>query len=214
MNSKKHIIFDLDGTLIDSFEIVRELLNTMRTRRKLPPLSFNQLRPLLSIGGTHLISEALGLDKSEAAGKLKEFRQRYLEIPTPLDSIYPGAVETLRRLKVEGFLLSICTNKPRNLAEKILAETGIIEYIDSMCAGGDIESPKPDPRNIAACLVQGLKPTSLLLVGDSTIDQKLATNAGISFIFHTGGYNDGVDESQVSAKYSHYGDFPYDLILD
>jgi phosphoglycolate phosphatase len=211
MNSKRHIIFDLDGTLIDSFEIVRELLDTMRARRRLPPLSHNQLRPLISIGGTHMISEALGLNKSEAAGKLMEFRQRYLEIPTPLESIYPGAVETLRRLKDEGFLLSICTNKPRNLAEKILDETGIIDFIDSMCAGGDIESPKPDPRNIAACLVQGLKPTLLLLVGDSSIDQKLAANAGISFIFHTGGYNDGVDESSVFAKFDAYDKFPYEI---
>jgi phosphoglycolate phosphatase len=197
----KHLIFDLDGTLVDSALVISRILNQMRNERGLLPLEREQFTHWISLGAEQLLSRALVLDVDTASDHLADFRDRYMLLPTPAESVYRGVHLALSDLAEQGVQLSICTNKPRRLAEKVLAETGLGKYFPFVCAGGDYASPKPDPINLFACVNYFEIPAAdTFLVGDSTVDQDCASNANIGFIFHAKGYDDGVNA--ISAKVS------------
>jgi len=201
----KLVIYDLDGTLIDSAFIVQSIINQMREEQGRDPIDKEKLIPWLSLGGEDLISNSLEVSGDDVNRCLGEFRDRYSETPTPVESVYVGAMETLERLHELNIKLAICTNKPRKLAEKVLKETGLFDKFSFISAGGDLLTKKPDPRNIELCF-EGLStaPKTSILVGDSTIDQRLAKLVGVPFIQYAPGYDDGVDISDFSYKINHH----------
>lgn len=187
------IVYDLDGTLVDSAIIVQDILNDMRSELGKPSLSKSDLIPWLSLGGEDLVGNALEVSTNSLSQAVSEFRRRYYLRPTPLDSVYPGVLETLERLAGESNRLALCTNKPRNLAEKVLRETGLARFFAFVSAGGDLPSKKPDRRNLDICLSYfSVSADEAVLVGDSKVDQMTAKTAGVSFVLFAGGYNDGV----------------------
>jgi phosphoglycolate phosphatase len=201
----KLVIYDLDGTLIDSALIVQSIINQMRREQGRDPIDKEKLIPWLSLGGEDLISNSLEVSGAELNRCLGEFRDRYYETPTPVKSVYVGAMETLERLHQLNIKLAICTNKPRKLADKVLTETGLFDKFSFISAGGDLPTKKPDPRNIELCF-KGLStaPKASIMVGDSTIDQRLAKLAGVPFIQYAPGYDDGVIVDDVSYKINHH----------
>ena len=204
----EHLIFDLDGTLVDSASVIAFVLNEMRFESSLPPLESLQFAKWISLGADLLVSNALELEHSAVEKPLADFRHRYAQLPTPVDSVYPGVHGVLRRVSGLGVRLSVCTNKPRRLAEKVLLETGLSEFFPFVCAGGDLASPKPDPANLFACVTYFKTPISrTYLVGDSRTDQVCAKNADMGFIFHSKGYDDGVDVSTTIASFEDYHSF-------
>jgi phosphoglycolate phosphatase len=214
MNIRAHVVFDLDGTLVDSAHVVRELLNGLREERGLPPITQQELLPLLSLGGVPMLQGAVVKDFEEAAKALEIFRARYAKLPTPIGSVYPGVVETLQALRGANVPMSICTNKPRNLANKVLNETGLSKYFRHVCAGDDLPSRKPDRANLQACLTySSIEALPVYLVGDSKIDEALAFNGGVPFWFFSSGYDDGVNVADAAAVFSNYKEFPIKKIL-
>lgn len=187
------IVYDLDGTLIDSTVTVAMLLNDMRAEQGLDQLTINDYRPWLSIGGKAMLAAALNITETEAAPLLFSFRARYLNISTDPATVYADTHSTLSTLQSAGIRLGLCTNKPRVLTEKVLTETGLGEFFEFICAGQDLPTNKPHPDNLNVCL-QALNsaPGNSLVVGDSRIDQLLAENCGTDFAFFSGGYDDGV----------------------
>lgn len=187
------IVYDLDGTLIDSAVTVTALLNDMRAEHALPPLAINDYKPWLSIGGKAMVAAALGISQAEAEPLLRSFRTRYLKLPTDPATTYPDVHFTLSTLRSADIRLGLCTNKPRALTEKILAETGLDIFFDVVSAGQDLTTSKPHPDNLNICLHSlSSQPNETLVIGDSRIDQCLAEVCGTSFAFFTGGYDDGV----------------------
>jgi phosphoglycolate phosphatase len=198
------IVYDLDGTLINSAITVTALLNDLRAEHRLGPLSINDYKPWLSIGGKAMLAATLRISEDEAAPLLVTFRERYLNIPTDPSTIYSGVHTTLSTLRSAGIRLGLCTNKPRALAEKTLAETSLGDFFDVVCAGQDLPTSKPHPDNLNACLnaLHSL-PGDALVVGDSRIDQILAKSCGSDFAFFSRGYDDGV-EIEASMHTLHY----------
>ncbi|MDD2741891.1 MAG: HAD-IA family hydrolase [Rhodocyclaceae bacterium] len=199
------IVYDLDGTLVDSAMTVTALLNDLRIEYGLPPLAINHYKPWLSTGGKAMIAAALGIDEAEAGPLLLDFRARYLNQPTDPASVYPDVHLTLSTLRSAGIRLGLCTNKPRTLTDKVLTETALGDFFDVVCAGQDLSTSKPHPDNLNVCL-QGLnsQPEETLVIGDSKIDQCLAEACGTSFAFFFGGYDDGVrTEASVLTLHHH-----------
>lgn len=188
------VIYDLDGTLVDSAATVTALLNGLRAECDQPPLAREALTPWLSVGGKALIAAALAIPETSAQPYLDTFRSRYQTLPSDPKTLYPEVHQTLATLKAAGIRLGLCTNKPRPLADKLLNELGLAEYFDATCAGNDLPTTKPHPDNLRACLqALGSHAEESVVVGDSKVDQALAQACGSAFAFFRGGYDDGVD---------------------
>lgn len=202
------IIFDLDGTLVDSAPIVGTILNELRFELGLATLPLRSFYDWISLGGADLVVNALGIEKYDADIYLSKFRTRYFEMTTPRDSVYPNVFSMLSRLRKNGFKLSICTNKPRRLVDKVLLETELSGYFDYVLAGDDISTKKPNPENVDKCLLaMNATPGSVVLVGDSTVDEASARNSGVEFAFFSEGYDDGVDRQSAIISFSDHADF-------
>lgn len=199
------VIYDLDGTLIDSAGVVISILNQMKYELGGSPIDKDALIPWLSLGGESLITNALGVSNTEVSTYLEDFRARYLQIPTPKSAMYPGVYEALDSLEAAGVNLALCTNKPRKLAEKVLHETGLIDKFTFMSAGGDLPTQKPNPKNLEICLnYYDALPKDVLFVGDSSIDQTLCKSLGVPFVHYLPGYDDGVSGDVANYKIEHH----------
>lgn len=201
------VIYDLDGTLIDSAATVAALLNELRAECAQPPLAREAYTPWLSIGGRALVAAALEIPESAAQPYLDTFRARYQTLPTDPKTLYPEVRQTLATLKAAGIRLGLCTNKPRPLTDKILKELGLGDYFGASCAGSDLPTAKPHPDNLLACLhALGSLAQESLVVGDSKIDQALAKTCGSAFAFFRGGYDDGVDTDNCALTLQEHRD--------
>lgn len=209
MNIRVHLVFDLDGTLVDTAKVVGELIAQMRADRGLAPLEREKLISYMSIGGLEMMKGVLDVEENEAETALGCFRNKYIETQTPFDHVYPGVPETLTALADSGAILSICTNKPRALALKVLSETGLLHYFRRISAGDDLPTRKPNRLNLEACLDPGeYNSMQILMVGDSTVDEALSRDAGVPFWFFSGGYDDGVTANRADKSFSCYKQFP------
>jgi len=195
------ILFDLDGTLVDSANETSAVLNAMRAERGLGPLEDSQFRPLISYGAGSLVKSALNPRDEDLQPLIDAFRAQYSTLKTPISSIYPSVVETLSALKKRGLKLGICTNKPQNLCENVLRDTALAGFFECVIAGGPAIRPKPhyEPVHLAMSDL-GADVSTTVLVGDSTTDQRAAQAAGVPFIFFASGYDDGVVEDQTVAS--------------
>lgn len=206
--SKHLIIYDLDGTLVDSLEVVQLILNELRQGLGLLPLQRADFFPWISLGGEDLISNALELDEADEILRfLNIFRARYYELPTPGGTIFDGVFVCLEYLRTKGYQLAICTNKPRRLAEKILNETDLNIFFEFINAGGDLPTKKPSKNNAQVCLDYfGVTAQAALIVGDSSVDQELAKAVDVPFVFYTHGYDDGVNKESIEYELEHHSD--------
>lgn len=186
----RQIIFDLDGTLVDSCAVCVQILSDMLVDRRsdhcIDPVS---ARPWMSIGGARMVAELLGPASLDAERDIEEFRARYERVLTPPETLFAGVKEGLSRLSAAGFNLSICSNKPQNLCDKVLEDTGLAPLFDVVVGLRPDLKRKPAPDMLQAAL-QALnsRPEDCLYVGDSEIDHQVATEAGLPFVFMSYGY--------------------------
>ena len=202
----KLIVYDLDGTLLDTAIVVLDLINLFREELKKPKLSQKEILPWLSMGGQKMIENALDLDANNSMNYLDKFRKKYLNTLTPKGCIYPEVEKTLEVLSKE-YYLSICTNKPRKLAEKVLKETNLNDYFNYMCAGDDLTTKKPNRANLENCLEYfSVRENETVYVGDSTVDQKLANACKVKYLQYCPGYDDGVVHDYNTYKMQKHSD--------
>jgi phosphoglycolate phosphatase len=186
----RHIIFDLDGTLVDSCGICVEILSDMLVERGsdhvIDPVFARQY---MSRGGQDMVAALLGPACTDPATELAEFRARYQDYYTPADALYSGVAESLSRLHSEGFSLAICSNKPQQLCEKVLEDTGLASYFSVILGSQPGLRTKPAPDLLEAVLerLDG-HPRECLFVGDSEIDHAVAEAASMPFLFMRYGY--------------------------
>lgn len=201
------IVYDLDGTLIDSAIVVAELLNELRAERGLPALTMDDYKPWLSIGGRAMVAAALNIHESDATAPLAAFRSRYHQRPTDPSTVFPDVRNTLTTLQRMGLKLGLCTNKPRALTDKVLRETELHDFFTSVCAGNDLPTAKPHPDNLRVCLdALDAVAHDTLVIGDSRVDQQLAHASGADFAFFSGGYDDGVKLTEDTPIIRHHSD--------
>ena len=208
----KGVIFDLDGTLIDSAPMVAGILNALRMEMGLAPLDAAAFVPWISLGGEQLIANALNTCEESTKQHLIEFRRRYATLSTPMECIYPKIDLVLTSLKNQGIALGIVTNKPRQLVDNVMQQTWLGSFFDHrhVIAGDDLPTRKPNPANLLTGISRfPLSTENAILVGDSTVDQHMARLAKVRFCFFSSGYDDGVLREEAHSIFADYDDFPH-----
>lgn len=189
--SQPVIIFDLDGTLIDSAPAIHAVSNLELGLRGLPLLPLERVRSFVGRGTSHLVSCLLEASGQEPDGPLHaevcdSFLIRYaqqLEGNTP----YPRVLEALRDLKAAGYALGLCTNKPLAPTRAVLDHLGLAPLFSSVVAGDSCATRKPDPEMLHQS-IRLLGGGRAIYVGDSEVDAETAQNAGAPFALYTEGY--------------------------
>jgi len=186
----RHLVFDLDGTLVDSCGICVDILGAMLYDRGsdhvIDPL---YARPFMSQGGQTMVTSLLGPAAVDPAADLVEFRSRYAATKTPMTALFPGVADGLRALHALGFTLSICSNKPQNLCEQVLKDTGLKSLFSVVVGGQTGLRPKPATDLMDHMLAQlGARPWECVYIGDSELDDEVAMALAMPFKFLTYGY--------------------------
>lgn len=210
------VLFDLDGTLVDTLgDIVREVNSALRGHG-LPVLSRAEARDLVGVGGTALVeASARKAEGPPSPALVARAHQAYLDgyaaNPAQEARPYPGAVTLLRRLRAAGVRTALCTNKAGPVTERLLSALGLERYFDAVVTGdaGVRRKPAPDPLHHALALTGG---ASALMVGDSTYDLRAARAAGMPAAWVGFGYGapdaaappdlklDGLDDLETAAR--------------
>ena len=183
------ILFDLDGTLVDTAPDLAYALNTLLLEHNLEKKPYADIEPLVSFGGKALVG--MGFDCDESHPKFSERHQRLLEIYTnnidKYSATFPGIDALIVLLKKQGLLWGIVTNKPENLTQLLLKKLNI--QPDVVVCGNTLEYNKPHPAPLLyACAQLAVEPKSCLFIGDDKNDMIAGKNAGIKTVAVTYGY--------------------------
>lgn len=180
------LVFDLDGTLVDSYEAIAASLNHARAGFGLPPLPVSRVRRAVGRGLERLVADMIGPDHVNDGVRL--FRERYAETFRPMTRALPGARETLRRLHGWGYRMAVASNKPARFAEPILADAGMLPYLLAVQGPDRSGTTKPEPTMVRNCLrALALSPAQALYVGDMVLDVETAARAGLPVVLVEGG---------------------------
>jgi phosphoglycolate phosphatase len=173
------IIFDFDGTLIDSYEPITESLNRVRAACDRPPLTLEEVRGMVGHGLEHLIEKAVGAANIEEGVRL--FREHYATICESRTKILPLVRDTVEELDRRGYQMGIATNKPSYFARDILKALEIDHLFVEVLGPNDVELPKPDPEMLDIMMMRlGLGADEVVYVGDMLLDIEVARKAGVS----------------------------------
>lgn len=197
-NSSGAILFDLDGTLVDSAPAMTRGLNEMTRRRGAPPVEVASVRRWVSLGGEAMLRSALGV-KADPLADLDEFRDILRGQTADPADLYPGVPAMLATLKREGYRTAICTNKREDIAVSYVAGLGIAAYLDAIVGGALGRRLKPDPGLCHLALQRlGVRAHQAIFVGDSEVDAETARVTGLRFVLVTFGYPHG-DIAEIAA---------------
>ena len=190
MNPVQNIIFDLDGTLVDSAPVFVKILNEMlRERGSSRCVGLSEIRQFASLGGPALVGGVLAQECADLRQEVADFRARYTLYKTPLESLYEGVSEGVKELTDHGYRLAICSNKPQQLCEKVISDLELTAQFPVIVGSSPDRMAKPAPDLMELVMTGlGTTPAECLYVGDSEIDHALAKATGIRFAFVTYGY--------------------------
>ena len=200
------MLFDLDGTLLDTVDAITFALNQALAERSLAGLPVSEVRSMIGRGGPMLIERALArlgaaLDQSEQAALLERYFLLYEHIESGAEHsarVYPGAADCLRQLHGLQLQLAVVTNKQQHLARGLLARLGLGQWIQVLIGGDSCARRKPDPQPLqVACEAMRVPTSQALMVGDSINDVLAARAAGVPVVCVPYGYNEGNDSRQL-----------------
>ena len=188
------VVFDLDGTLVDTAPDILAYLNEMLAELERPGLDLADIRPMIGDGVKSLMLRGL-----EASGGLpegldfdalfKRYLARYTADPARHSRPFEGVIEALDAFRDAGIKMGVCTNKPQAPTDSLLAKLDLARYFPSVIGGDALAVKKPDPIHLLTVLDQlDTKPEQAVLVGDSETDLKTARAAGIPCILVSFGY--------------------------
>ena len=176
------LIFDLDGTLIDSKIDLVHSVNAARGLMKLPPISEELVSSYVGNGAPVLMRRALGPEASEADVQraLEYFLGYYREHMLDNTRLYPGVKDALDRLHKAGSKMAVLTNKPVRISRELVNRIGLGDHFFQVYGGNSFEQKKPDPIGVEALLREsGIARERAVMVGDSGVDIRTARNANI-----------------------------------
>ena len=192
------VMFDLDGTLLDSVPDLAAAINAMLVQMGLEPAGVARVRDWVGNGSLVLVRRALANGIEHAAvdeGYAAAAHQCFLEIYADchaLGRVYPGVKECLDWLREQGVALGLVTNKPFRFVAPLLAEHGLDGYFLWVLGGDSLAQQKPDPAPLQWMLAQaGVDANQALFVGDSRSDVRAACAAGVQCVAVSYGYNHG-----------------------
>jgi 2-phosphoglycolate phosphatase len=199
MRTIRTVLFDLDGTLLDTAPDLADALNAVLMENHRPPLPFQEIRGVVSHGAMALIR--LGFELDEFHPDFQPLRQRLLELYRDNISrttrLFPGMGEVLDQLGVLGYNWGVVTNKPGWLTDPLLMDLGLFSRAACVVSGDTLETRKPHPAPMLyACERIGSTPEVCVYVGDAQRDVEAGRNAGMHTLVALFGYFQAHDRPQ------------------
>lgn len=173
------VVFDLDGTLVDSYDALTDAVNHCLAHFHRPALSRGQIRDYVGEGVEVLLSRCFSPEPVPAdAGRV--FEERYDEVCCDQSRILAEVSQTIAALATGGIRMGVCTNKPTSFSRKILEHLGVAGQFESIVGPDLAGARKPDARHVEYVLeTLHAEPSNALFVGDMPIDVHAARNAGL-----------------------------------
>jgi len=211
----KAIVWDLDGTLIDSAADIAYSLNLLLVEDGLVPHSLADIALMVGNGVAKLLERgyeaaSAPLTDGNRPVVLKRFMDVYAANATRETAPYPGVEDVLRRYQSEGVVQGICTNKPEGITRKILKDLDLDKYFSSVIGGDTCSINKPDPIPLMTCLTElGVAKEEAVMIGDSGVDARTAQAAGIPCILVSFGYlHEPIENLNANAVIDHFSTLP------
>jgi phosphoglycolate phosphatase len=212
--SIKTVLFDLDGTLLDTAPDMAAALNLLSAEHDRPQLAFEQIRGKVSAGAAALIELGLDIrtDSTEYAQIVQRFLELYRENLYRETCLFPGMDAVLDQLDHSGITWGICTNKPGWLTEPLLEAAGLAERVTCIVSGDTLpeRKPRPEPLWHALELCSG-ESEQAIYVGDAARDIEAGRAAGLRTAVALYGYI-GDDENPRDWQADHYIETPAELL--
>ncbi len=207
------VVFDLDGTLVDTAPDLIDTLNAILAEEGLPPVAYEKARPMIGGGARALLERGLQARDGHFEAPLVDrlfgrFLEHYATHIADRSRPFPGCESALRQLAERGFRLAVCTNKLEWLSRKLLDQLGLTDLFAAICGQDTFGIKKPDPAALVKTVeaAQGDVRRSVM-IGDSETDILLARAAGIPVIAVDFGYTDTpVSTFRPDRVISHFGD--------
>lgn len=198
--SIRTILFDLDGTLVDTAPDLGLALNMQRERHGLPALPQATIRPYASHGSRGLLGIGFGLKPEHAdfAVMRDEYLNLYDQVFTHSPVMFDGIPEVLAAIENAGMRWGVVTNKPRRFTLPLMAAIGMVERAACIVSGDDAARPKPYPDTLLlACDIAQTDPAACFYVGDAERDVQAGRAAGMHTVVARYGYLDQQDEPEA-----------------
>ncbi|QSA96382.1 phosphoglycolate phosphatase [Methylococcus sp. EFPC2] len=200
------IVFDLDGTLVDSAPDLAYSLDTLLAELGRAPAGVERVRGWIGNGVAMLVKRGLTFEmwpEGEPEGfaeALPRFMAIYADNLCERSKLYPGVLEGIRALKAEGYKLACLTNKHSDFTEPLLEKLGVAQELDYIGCGNQFEKHKPHPEPLLKTAERfGVRPEHCLMVGDSENDVEAARAAGYAIVCLPYGYRRCADAQDLKA---------------
>ena len=190
------LVFDLDGTMIDTAADLIAALNTTMAQIGLPAIPVAEVGHLVGAGGRVMIERGLrhhGIDPAsrDLDALQATFVAVYGEAMPGVSRPFPGLLPALDRFEAAGWRLAVCTNKTEALSRRLLAGLGLTDRLAAICGGDTFARRKPHADHLLGTIrAAGGHPDHAVMVGDSRADIEAARNAGVPVVGVTFGYTD------------------------
>lgn len=206
---KPAIVFDLDGTLVNSAPDIHAAANRMLADVGEEPLSLETVTSFIGNGIPNLVRlvlESRGIPGAREEEMRALMLKHYTAHPADLTLPYPGVLPLLEALKAAGYPLGVCTNKFRAPAVQILEALDLMKFFGVVIGGDSLPVKKPDPAPLFAAY-EALNTASGIYVGDSEVDAETAQAARVPFALYSGGYRKTpVSELPATVVFDHFDD--------
>lgn len=191
------VLFDLDGTLLDTIADLADAANLMLAELARPARSLAEIHSFVGKGIPNLVrrclTESASASEHEIDAAVTVFRRHYAVVNGARTRIYPGVVELLERLRGRGLPLAVVTNKAEAFTLPLLERMAIAHHFDTVVSGDTLAAKKPDPAMLhLACARLGVAAGHALMVGDSANDAFAAREAGMPVLLVSYGYSEGM----------------------
>lgn len=191
------VLFDLDGTLLDTIADLAEGANRMLAELGRPTRPLAEIHSFVGKGIPNLVRRCMTENADASEGEIERavatFRRHYAEVNGRQTTIYPGVLETLDALREMDLRLACVTNKAGDFTRPLLQRMRLDGYFDAVVCGDTLPVKKPDPAVLHhACELLGVAAPEALMVGDSANDALAARAAGMPVLLVTYGYSEGM----------------------
>lgn len=190
--SPRTLIFDLDGTLIDSAPDLATALNHALQEANRDTVTLHQVTQMIGDGVAKLVErgfDATGGAPEDPEHHLNRFHHHYNNATADLTTLYPGVLETLKILASAGHRMALCTNKPAEPTAAVLDAFGLTSFFEAVTGGDTFPVRKPSPGHLLGTLkLMDADPEHAVMIGDSPNDVQVALNAAVPAIAVSYGY--------------------------